>query len=192
MKKTVKQMVIASLAGLMLFVSAFTSYAEQWTSEEVVETDYDGSTYTVNKFYLLDDAGQKVLNREWEGGVLLADGELYIDELYVESDKINYWRNIYIAPSKNGIDESGIYSGTLDWKFQMLLQWKNTLKEEKGTYTMDFQLPSDWSEHCPSPLLTSAVDYVCFDKWGGWGYVNWTDAWSVDENNVIHMTATYY
>ncbi len=177
---------------MMVLGTAFTSFAEQWTSEEVVMANDDGSTYTVVNYYLSDDAGQRILNREWEGGVLLADGSLYIDEVWVGDGKLMYWRHTYFAPTRDGIDENGYYYGTLDWKYQMLSQWKDTLKEDKGTYTMDFQLPSDWSEQCPAPLMSSAVDYVCFDKWGGWGYVNWTDIWNVDENNVIHMTATYY
>lgn len=198
-RKGMKRALVLALTLALAGGGAFTSFAEQWKYEEKVETDYDGSTYTDIKYYLVDDAGQRVLNREWEGGILLADGELYIDEVWVQDDKnkLMYWRNTaFTGGDIPGEKVEGLtddyYYGTLDWKYQMLSQWKNTLKEEKGTYTMDYQLPANWSEQCPSPIMTSTVDFICFDKWGGWGYVNWTDSWSVDENNIIHMTATYY
>lgn len=191
MKKSMKKLLVLTLSGVLALGAAFTVYAEQWIYEETEGKNEDGTTYTETDYYLLDDAGQRITGRAWEGGALLADGSLYIDEVWVEGDRLMYWRNTNFAPAADGINENGYYYGTLDWKYQMLSQWKNTLKEESGTYTMDYQLPADWSEQCPSPIMTATVDYVCFDKWGGWGYVNWTDSWRVDENNVIHMTATY-
>lgn len=189
MKRCMRRLLVLALAGALTAGGAITSYA-QWVSESETGTNADGSTYTDIDYYLLDDVtGEKITGREWEGGFLMADGRLHFSEVNVEDGRLMYWTNTYVT----GREEEYTY-GTLEWKYNMLKQWSDLVKAnfKAGTINMDFQLPETWSEDCPAPLMTYAIDYICFQEWGGWGYVNWSDSWQVDENNVIHLTATYY
>lgn len=188
-KGCMKSLLVLALAGVLTAGGAITSYA-QWVSETETGTNADGSTYTTISYYLLDDStGERITNKEWEGGYLREDGLLIIPEMYLAEGSVKYWAEAGEVgyPSK-------YVDGTLEWKYNMLKQWSDLVKAnaKAGTINMDFQLPQTWSEECPAPLMTSAIDYICFEEWGGWGYFNWTDAWRVDENNVIHITATYY
>lgn len=148
-------------------------------------------------YYLDRETGEMVTNKNWEGGCLCSDGTLACDEIYInENGEISYWRNMYsgkAVPAAN-MDANGNYAASLGWKTQMLREWYNQLSPygEYGSFSMDYQLPANWGEECPVPLMTAAIDYMCFTAWGGADIVNWTDSWSVDENNVIHIKADYF
>lgn len=38
----------------------------------------------------------------------------------------------------------------------------------------------------------SAIDYTCFDIWGGRDISGWNYSWKVDDNNVIHIETAYF
>lgn len=165
-------------------------------------TSNDGQTvtYTEDDYYYLTESGELLTDKSWEGGCILPEGVLVIDEVSVEGGKLSYWRNTLSAiyatsvPGVAGMSEYGHYESSLGWKSQMLLDWNNRLSDYKvyGSFSMDYQLPANWAEECPAPLMTAAIDYICLNKWGGVGIVNWSDEWQVDENNVIHIKADYW
>lgn len=156
-----------------------------YTIFDQVETDvYDES------YYLDIETGEMVTNKNGEGGCLCSDGTLDIDE----NGEVYYWRNMSKALPAVNMDANGKYAASLGWKTQMIKDWYNQLSPygEYGSFSMDYQLPANWAEECPAPLMTAAIDYMCFTAWGGADIVNWTDSWSVDENNVIHIKADYF
>lgn len=153
------------------------------------------TTDIIDEWYYLDQStGEMLTSGSWEGGCILSDGSLYIDEVWPQDGKMIYARNTYFAPAVANMDEHGNYTGTLEWKAKMLNEWNAKLSDYGvyGSFSMDYQLPSNWSEECPMPLMTAAIDYMCFNHWGGAGIRNWEDSWVVDSNNVIHIKATYY
>lgn len=153
----------------------------------------DGSTYTKEetRWYFLGDDGAMATQGEWEGGKIQENGVLLVDEVYFESDNdmVTYWRYVPIrneAGIITGVQEGDSGHGTVAWKKEFAKQWYNTVwAEGNGEGKMDFKLPENWETECPPPLLEPLVS--C--PWSGTDYCAWLD-WYVDENSVLHVTAS--
>lgn len=158
--------------GWWRFPTSYTYGTGDFTTTEMIDEWY----------YLSRETGEMVTSGSWEGGYISDNGILHIDEVYPTNGKV-----IYCRVTEN-------YEGSLGWKVAMLTEWDNKLSDylDYGSFSMDYQLPSNWSDECPLPLMTAAIDYTCFNHWGGAGIVNWRDSWRVDENNVIHIEAEYF
>lgn len=164
-----------------------------------VYTDpYTGMSFPMEDYdcYCFDASGALVTSGNWEGGAVMPDGRLVIDDgPYCMEQQLSYWRDrtaVADAPAgaawQNVTEADGTYLGTLPWKYQMVRQLTDTLSYAYGTYTMDFQLPANYAEQCPNPLMTTAIHYVCVDAWEDG---NWQAQWYVDDNYVMHITATF-
>lgn len=163
-----------------------TGYLDMgWHQIPTEHTDVYGDlteTYVLDEWYYFSpETGEMVTSGSWEGGYISDDGILHIDEVYAKDGRTYYY------------GRTGSYEGSLGWKADMLSKWDEKLSDYGvyGSFSMDYQLPSNWSDECPLPLISAGVDYVCFDHWGGAG-ANWNYNWRVDDNNVIHIEATYY
>lgn len=155
-----------------------------WLKEDgtITEKNWLGEeySYTVEKWYWLSDTGEMATSGSWEGGHIGSDGVLVIDGVGVVDGELLYW---------NGETR---YSGTLEWKTLLAKEWESAIggRDDVGVYTLDFQLPSNWAEQCPKPLMSALIDYTCAGSWAG-ETSNWTHSWSVDESYIIHITAEF-
>lgn len=141
------------------------------------------TTDIIDKWYYLSmETGEMATSGSWEGGYISDDGILHIDEVYAKDGRTYYY------------SRTGEYEGSLGWKADFLSKWDEKLSDYGvyGSFSMDYQLPSNWSDECPKPLLDAGIDYACFNHWGGAGIVNWNYNWRIDDNNIIHIEATYY
>lgn len=178
-------------------------YVSRWAEIPYYYTYTDPATglpvvseYPTNYNYLFDASGALVTSGNWEGGGILADGRLWIDEgPFTHTGVLTYWRDRTALPGDpvgvwvNVTDADGVYAGNLVWKNQMMQQWTSLLTGAGyGTYTMDFQLPANYAEECPGPLMTEALRTVCAYEWEDG---NWRFEWRVDGNFVNHIVAVY-
>lgn len=137
---------------------------------------------TGDKWYLLDDSGAMVTGKEWEGGLLLNDGSLYMDEIDFEEDgTLVYWRFTGEAGRKDTT-----YRGTAEWKKELMSQFRDKISSVGyGKTQLDYQLPENWAEQSPEPLILAGITTLCNNIWGDYG---WSNNFQIDDNNVIHIT----
>lgn len=157
-----------------------------WLKEEVLRSytlpgGGNTNSYYEDVWYLTDNQGIMVTNKSWEGGYLKENGELEIENITrSDNNSLQYWNE----------NTQSWYDGTIGWKAELAKSWGNAIggRDAIGTYKVDFQLPENWHEQCPKPLMSVLVDAVCAEVWAG-GY--WVHSWSIDENYVIHISADF-
>ena len=169
----------------------YQAYTDPWTGATM------GGDF-INYFYLFDASGALVTSGNWEGGSILADGRLYCDDgPEFWTGQLTYWRSANYSSGEpigikmNDYGDSCTYAGTLVWKNQMVQQFNAVLSAAGyafGTYTMDFQLPANYADECPGPLITAALSSVCRYAWEEEN--PWRFNWQVDDNYVIHIVAS--
>lgn len=183
MKTCIKKMLVLVLAGALGVGGAITSFAGEWVKTEgtVTQKNWEGVEYTypITNWSFVDDSGATVTSGTWEGGHIKEDGILAIDQAFYINGKLQY------------MDKDGnVYDSTLEWKTQLSKAWTEAIgfRDDITTYTLDFQLPANWSEECPKPLLDALIDYACGDSWAGgdFGY-----SWNIDESNMLHINAEF-
>lgn len=151
----------------------------------------------------------------WEGGCLLADGSLYYDNIDMdEAYKLTYARDaafapslpLYVQPAASsaehmyhvGFDGQNYYYGTQEWKEQLMDQCKeafnailnaNNDSAVSQMFTMNFQLPANYEEQCPPPILFHDLyEWMFFDSDYGW---EWDCTYQVDANNMLTIIVEY-
>lgn len=164
-----------------------------WHNYPVYVEDTIFGGYYKNQWYHLDEnTGAMATEGEWEGGRILADGLLQVDFISYdvidnpmtgkqEITEISYIRNT---------DERESYKGTLEWKTKLMSELQNKLTYDYGTYNIDFQLPSNWQEQCPYPLLNEMLDDF-FD--GNYSSEECLCEYQCNvQDNVFHITFTTF
>lgn len=215
MKKEVRTLVTIGLSTILAMGTMTTAFAAGWTEEgqgskkwryetengtQVINqwkqidgkwyyfdtTGYMGTGWTKvdGKWYFLGDSGAMAENGEWEGGYITADGSLNIDEIAGIDGNFVYYR----WPTNQH------YEGTMEWKSQFLKQIIQRIDENpsSSSLAMDFQLPANWKDICPKPLITYTITcaIVNSDRYIYNPFV-YDYNWQVDENNCIHISGTF-
>ncbi len=153
---------------------------------------YDGHTWVENAWYYLDEQnGDMLESGRWEGGYIQSDGSLHVADVFVNHlGQVEYYEKVneeWLSPWKT-------YYSEIDWKIDWMRYIDQMIGEygEYGTYSLDYQLPANWSESCPLPLIHGAVNYELFDSWLGDEYSLCTANWTIDDNHMFHLDADYY
>ena len=209
--KGLKKLIVAGLTGAIVFGSVMTAHAAQWVFDGPESWQWwyqrDDGSYPVNqweqidgkwysfdsngymnvgwyqdtegKWFHSDASGAMDTTTQYEGGYYREDGSFSPYEVVYMNGKLSYFT-----------DGGGSVDCTIDWKNQLAGAWYNTIggSDEIREYTLDYQLPSNWLDVCPSPLLEASLLYPMYESWAGgnWGY-----QWNVDGNNVLHIVATF-
>lgn len=153
----------------------------QWIMEEEQIGGEEG-VYIIEKWYWLGETGEMATSGSWEGGHINSDGVLQIDNIYWDGYELDYFDGA-----------TNYYSGTLEWKKQLAKAWESAIggRDDAGVYTLDFQLPSNWAEQCPNPLISALIKEISWYSWTG-EMLDGSYSWIVDESYVIHITAEIY
>lgn len=144
-----------------------------------IELGNRGFTTNSDAKYYLRQSGEGESRANFDILSIKEDGILAIDQAFYINGKLQY------------MDKDGnVYDSTLEWKTQLSKAWTEAIgfRDDITTYTLDFQLPANWSEECPKPLLDALIDYACGDSWAGgdFGY-----SWNIDESNMLHINAEF-
>lgn len=215
MKREVKTLATLGLSAVLALGTMTTSFAAGWTFDgpenwkwryenedgtrpvnqwlqingKWYHFDADGYMdvgwrYIDGSWYYLNPDGDMAESGSWDGGFISSSGALVFDEFVGrDDDNLLYWSD----------STQKWYHGTLPWKTQLFEAIIQAIdgNNSNGNYSvLDFQLPDNWQELCPKPLMSEILSCAITDSDT---YVdNQSDTfdhtWRVDENNVIHIT----
>lgn len=118
------------------------------------------------KQYLFDESGAMVTSGEWEGGNIRPDGSLnawYVGRAY-DIEQI-----LYVDEVTN--PQHPITHPVADWKkdiFSTISEataelWEGDYSAQTKTYSFDFQVPANWYEEFPQPLLETLISWAVYE-----------------------------
>ncbi len=215
MKRGVKTFATLGLSAILALGTLTTSFAAGWTFDgpenwkwryeaedgsrpvnQWLQIDgkwyhFDTSGYldtgwhTIDeKTYFFNDDGAMVESGSWEGGFISSDGSFVLDELVGLDENFMYYR----------WSTQQYYKGTLPWKTQLLFQIIQVIDSNgyNSSFALDAQLPANWKELCPKPLMSHLVACAIENSDRSlYGYGTYSYNWEVDANNVIHITGSF-
>lgn len=137
-----------------------------------------------DQWYFFNDDGAMAESGSWEGGFLSSSGALVYDDLSGLDGNFVYYR----------WSTNQYYEGTIPWKSQLLTQIIQVIDSNPSSpsVTLDFQLPANWKELCPQPLMSYLVACAIENSERYlYNYGSYQYNWNVDANHVNHITISF-
>lgn len=130
-----------------------------------------GWQFIDGSYYFFDESGAMATSGTWEGGNILPDGSLNMWYVGREYDQSREYDNMQISyVDELTYSENPTLHPVADWKkniFSTISEataelWQNYSGETK-TYSFDFQVPANWYEEFPAPLLGPLVNNPLYE-----------------------------
>lgn len=114
------------------------------------------------KWYLFEDSGAMATSGNWEGGYILPDGSLnrwYVGREY-DVEQIMYVDEMTNQPYQVADWKKNIFSAIQDATAEL---WAGDDDSQTKTYSLDIQVPANWYEEFPSPLMGKLIVQSVYD-----------------------------